>query len=433
MTLRTIGRRAGRATIAALTTSALLLGLTGGLVAQENKATEFSVLITAENGLGAKMLEDLSAGACAAENAALPFKLDRIPSAQMQQQILLLAGQDALPVWFAAGQQFIYKDGQLAAAGQVLDLRKALTDLGVFDKVTPAAQSVVDQLYAGEFPTLPLQFNTEGIFYNKKLFADNGIAVPKTLDELLAAARTLKAAGVTPIVAAGKTGYTISRWIGQLLFRKLGPDAMTAIRDGNAKLTDPAYVEAAQTLQDMGAEGLFIDGITNIDNNTALNQLFTGQAAMMYNLTSILGQVNDPAVNTQDLGFFPFPEIEGGAGSSDQIPANVGSPNVFSAKLYGPNVGAWLTCLANNYANVALEKTGTFSGFQLSGPVEGVPQLTSDIKQIIDGAASTVLWFEALFNQKATTDASNNAAPLLTGAMSAQDYMATLQADLEQF
>jgi raffinose/stachyose/melibiose transport system substrate-binding protein len=42
-----------------------------------------------------------------------------------------------------------------------------------------------------------------------------------------------------------------------------------------------------------------------------------------------------------------------------------------------------------------------------------------------------VLWFEALFNQKANTDASNNAAPLLTGNMSAQDYMAKLQADLD--
>jgi raffinose/stachyose/melibiose transport system substrate-binding protein len=208
---------------------------------------------------------------------------------------------------------------------------------------------------------------------------------------------------------------------------------MVAIRDGKAKLTDPDYVAAARTLQQMGKDGLFIDGITNIDNNTALNQLFTGKAAMMYNLTSILGQVNDPAINTQDLGFFPFPAIEGGKGSADQIPANVGSPNVFSARLYGPGVGAWLTCLANNYASVALAETGTFSGFATSGPVADVPPLTAEIKAIIDSAPSTVLWFEALFNQKATTDASNNAAPLLTGAMSPEDYMAVLQADLEQF
>jgi raffinose/stachyose/melibiose transport system substrate-binding protein len=397
-----------------------------------NRATEFSVLITAENSAGADMLERLAEGPCADANAALPYTLDQTPSAQMQQKILLLAGQDALPVMFAAGQQFIYKDGQLAAAGQVLDVKATLTDLGVFDLITPAAQSVVDQLYDGEFPSLPLQFNTEGIFYNKDLFAQNGIDVPETVDELLEAARTLKAAGLTPIVASGKTGWSISRWVGEFIFRDLGADAMMRVRDGQAKLTDPEYVRAAQRLQDMGLEGLFINGITNVDMDTALNQLFTGQAAMMYNLTNTLQRINDPAVNTQNLGFFPFPAITGGKGSIDDLPANVGSPNVLSNKLYGPNVGLWLKCMAENYGSVSMESQGVYSGFKINTPVANVAPLTAEIQERIDNATSTVLWFEALFNQKATTDASNNAAPLLTGAMSAEEYMTVLQADLEE-
>jgi raffinose/stachyose/melibiose transport system substrate-binding protein len=397
-----------------------------------NRATEFSVLITAENSAGADMLQRLAEGPCAEANAALPYTLDQTPSAQMQQKILLLAGQDALPVMFAAGQQFIYKDGQLAAAGQVLDVKDALTDLGVFDLITPAAQSVVDQLYDGEFPTLPLQFNTEGIFYNKTLFAQHGLAVPETVDDLLEAARTLKAAGITPFVASGKTGWSISRWVGEFIFRDLGADAMMRVRDGQAKLTDPEYVRAAQRLQDMGLEGLFINGITNVDMDTALNQLFTGQAAMMYNLTNTLQRINDPSVNTQDLGFFPFPAITGGKGSIDDLPANVGSPNVLSAKLYGPNVGVWLRCMAENYGSISMEAQGVYSGFKINTPVPNIAPLTAEIQERIDAATSTVLWFEALFNQKATTDASNNAAPLLTGAMSAEEYMSVLQADLEE-
>ena len=60
-----------------------------------------------------------------------------------------------------------------------------------------------------------------------------------------------------------------------------------------------------------------------------------------------------------------------------------------------------------------------------------LPALTTDVQGIIDDTKTSVLWFEALFNQKANTDASNNAAPLLTGNMSAQDYMSKLQADLD--
>ncbi|GFJ94078.1 hypothetical protein [Phytohabitans rumicis] len=47
-------------------------------------------------------------------------------------------------------------------------------------------------------------------------------------------------------------------------------------------------------------------------------------------------------------------------------------------------------------------------------------------------ARATVLWFEALFDAKTTSDAQTNVALLLTGKVSPDKYMATLQADLDQ-
>ena len=44
---------------------------------------------------------------------------------------------------------------------------------------------------------------------------------------------------------------------------------------------------------------------------------------------------------------------------------------------------------------------------------------------------TSVLWFEALFNTKATNDSQTDAAPLVTGAMSAQQFMQTIQNDLD--
>jgi raffinose/stachyose/melibiose transport system substrate-binding protein len=41
-----------------------------------------------------------------------------------------------------------------------------------------------------------------------------------------------------------------------------------------------------------------------------------------------------------------------------------------------------------------------------------------------------VLWFEALFNTKATQTSQTNAAPLVTGSISAQDFMQRVQNDL---
>jgi raffinose/stachyose/melibiose transport system substrate-binding protein len=273
-------------------------GSTGGAPAAEDKAKEFSVLLTTENSQTPAMFKSLAAGACKAENDALPLKIDQTPSANMQQKIQLLAGQNALPVMFAAGTSLIAPGGDLDKAGQVLNIKDALTQLGRLRPGHPVGGRCRRQaLQRRASRPFPLQSNIEGLFYNKKILADHGIAVPTTVAELTAAADKLKAAGVTPFTASGKTGWTISRWIGALLFRSLGPNAMSDIKAGKAKLTDPQYVAAAQQLQDMGKAGYFSNGVTNIDYDTEFSQMLNGQAAMMYMGSWFLAQVNDPKLN----------------------------------------------------------------------------------------------------------------------------------------
>ena len=115
---------------------------------------------------------------------------------------------------FAPSQSFIVKDGALQKAGYILDIKKALSDLGVADQMLPGAQAVIDQLYPGVSPTLPFQYNVEGIFYNKKMFAASGISVPKTWDELVAAATKLKAAVAKVLLEEGFIlGYRTGKYV----------------------------------------------------------------------------------------------------------------------------------------------------------------------------------------------------------------------------
>ncbi|MCU1411697.1 MAG: extracellular solute-binding protein [Rhodoglobus sp.] len=426
MNIRTNARRAGAVIAFAAGTSLVLAGCAGGGSGDgaSTGATEFSVLVTNENTQTGQLFDILKENQCATEEKALPYTLSQTPSADMQSKIQLLSGQDALPVFYAGTQSLVKPGGDLEKAGQVLDLRQTFDDLGVLDQVTPAAQSVIEQLYDGAFPTIPLQFNIEGIFYNKKIFADNNIEIPTTLDELTEAADKLKAAGVTPIVASGKTGWTISRWLGAMIYSELGPDALSKVASGDAKLTDPEYVKVAQQLQDLGPD--FIDGITNLDYDTMNAQMLNGDAAMMYMGTWFLANVNNPDQNKvgDDIGFFQFPGIDG-------YPANVGSPNVINAKLYNDGVGGWLSCIAKNWGSEALKTQGSFSGFVVNDPVADLPPLTADIQDKISKAPGSVLWFEGLFTPKANADSSANAAPLLTGAMSAEDFMGLIQGDLD--
>jgi raffinose/stachyose/melibiose transport system substrate-binding protein len=406
----------------------------------------FSLLLTTENSQVPAELQRLAATSCAAENAALPLSIQQTPGAQIQQQIQLLASQNSLPVMYAPTQALIVKDGALQKAGNVLDIKKALADQGVSDQILPGAQAVIDQLYPGVTPTIPLQYNIEGIFYNKKIFAENGISVPKTWEELVAAATKLKAAGIQPFTAGGKSGWPVSRWVGAYIFRSLGGDAMAAVANKSAKLTDPGYVAAAQAIQDLGKAGFFPVGVASEDLPTAYNDLVTGKAAMQYQGTWLLANINDPAQNTvglDQIGLMQVPVVTGGKGDIGAWPTNVGSPNAINAKLYGPKVGAWLKCIALNYSDSLMTNQSAYSGLKashppvLAAPTPGaapppVPPLTTEVASDMANAKSSVLWFEALSpSAKFTGDAGANSLLLLNGSMSAMDYMSLLQNDLD--
>jgi raffinose/stachyose/melibiose transport system substrate-binding protein len=167
--------------------------------------------------------------------------------------------------------------------------------------------------------------------------------------------------------------------------------------------------------------------------NASLSQFLTGGAAMMYMGTWLLAEINS-SENTQgnNIGFMPFPAVSGGKGSISQYPANTGSPNVLNPNVFGPHAQAWLRCIAKNYGSASLKDEGTFSGFKSNTPVTGLTPITKSIQQTINNAKGSVLWFEALFDPKANADASSNAAALVTGAMSPQQYMSILQADSSQ-
>ncbi|KTS55928.1 ABC transporter substrate-binding protein [Microbacterium testaceum] len=392
--------------------------------------SSFSFLVNQENTTIPEVLKTLSTDQCKAENDAQALQVETVPQTQLDQKLQLLAGQNALPTQYAAGNAPALTK-ELAKGGQVLDLEKTLTDLGVIDQIEPAAISTIEQLYGG-FNVLPYQYNIEGIWYNKKLLADNGIDVPSTWSELTADAAKLEGAGVQPFSASGEQGWPITRLISGYIFRDLGPDALQKVADGQAKLTDPEYVAAAQAVADLGTAGYFGQGVGSIDYDTAFNTFLTGKSAFFYMGSWALANFADDAANqigSENIGFMPFPNVQGGAGDSSQTPANVGLPMALSAKAYNDNTGSWLTCIAKNYGAQSLSEANTISGFKVNGDVEA-DELTTLVQDRIASTKESVLWFEALFNAKATETSQKNAAQLVTGAISPQDFMSLVQADL---
>lgn len=415
---------AGTASLALLTTAC-----GGGGAGSSAAPKEFSYLSVTENTTVKTALTTMSKGACKSANDELPLKVETVPQASLDQKLQLLAGQDALPVQFAAGNAPALTQ-QLAKSGKVADLEKELKSLGVLDQLEPAAVSTIKALYGGKVEVLPYEYNIEGIFYNKKLFQENGIAVPGTWDELVAAAAKLDGKKVQPFSASGQQGWPITRLVSTYLYRSLGPDALQKVADGKAKLTDPEYVKAAEEIAALGKKGYFGKGVGSIDYDTAMNQFLNGKAAMFYMGSWALANVSDAKQNkvgAENVGFMPFPAVAGGKGSIDQYPSNVGLGITLGAKSFDKKTGAWASCIAKNYGSTALKDHGSISGFKVNTEVKDANEVTTQVRDTISTSKQNVLWFEALFSTKATTVSQTNAAGLVAGSMKPEQFMQTVQ------
>ncbi|MFD9461382.1 ABC transporter substrate-binding protein [Streptomyces sp. NPDC060027] len=432
MSLRTFRARrtrlglftAGAASMALLATAC---GGSGSGTAAVPK--NFSYLSVTENTTVKTALTSLSEGSCKSANAALPLKVETVPQASLDQKLQLLAGQGALPVQFAAGNAPALTQ-KLAKSGKIADLEAKLKELGVDDQLEPAAVSTIKALYGGKLEVLPYEYNIEGVFYNRKIFEAKGLKVPGTWDQLVASAAKLQAEDIQPFSASGQQGWPLTRLLSGYLYRSLGPDALKDVADGKAKLTDPQYVKAATEIAALGKKGYFGKGVGSIDYDTAMNQFLTGKAAMLYMGSWALANISDAKqdkIGAGNVGFMPFPAVSGGKGSIDQYPSNVGLGITLGAKSFDKNTGAWVSCIAKNYGSKALKDHGSISGFKVNTPVTDANEVTTQVRDTISASKQNVLWFEALFGTKATTISQTNAAGLVSGSMSPEQFMQTVQ------
>lgn len=97
-------------------------------------------------------------------------------------------------------------NGQLAAAGVFHDF----SGDPVLQRVKPAVQEILDELghVEGEVNALGYVNNANGIIYNRAIFEEQGIEVPETWDELIAACEKLQAAGIPPFAASLADAWT---------------------------------------------------------------------------------------------------------------------------------------------------------------------------------------------------------------------------------
>ncbi|MCF6409997.1 ABC transporter substrate-binding protein [Pseudalkalibacillus salsuginis] len=196
------------------------------------------------------------------------------------------------------------------AAGKMEPLNDLYDEEGWNDKFP---QDLIDMVSKdGNIYSVPVNIHRGNVlWYNTKVFEENGIEVPTTFDEWFAAADKLKEAGVTPLALGDKEPWTATQLFESTLLGVLGPDDYNKLFTGELSFKDDKVKEAAETFKKMLS---YINEDHSSRNwQDASQMVANGEAAM-----NVMGDwakgyfVNDLNLKVkEDFGWTETPETEG--------------------------------------------------------------------------------------------------------------------------
>ena len=205
-------------------------------------------------------------------------------------------------------------------------------DAGLVQDITDSSSGFIGDLSEGATSLyqvdgkqygIPFNAGMVGFWYNKDLFEQAGIdAPPETWDELLEDVQTLKDAGITPIAVGAGDKWPAHFWYSYLMVRLGGAEVMNQIAADN-NFSVPAVIEAGEKIGDLIALDPFQPGFLGAGWDAPDGEsgtMASGAAAM-----DLMGQWAPGAFASQagvdtaadlpfELGWFPFPTVDGGAG-----------------------------------------------------------------------------------------------------------------------
>jgi ABC-type glycerol-3-phosphate transport system substrate-binding protein len=158
---------------------------------------------------------------------------------------------------------------------------------------------------------------TTGLYYNKALLDRAGLGPPKTIADLKAMVKPLSALGAAPLVhCSGDAPFNplLVMWLLPMIAGRTG-DPLAFVEStlrGQVRYDSPEWIETFQTLADLRTSGTLLEGSGAADYATMQRLFLQGKAAMTYNGTWLLAQLQagTPTV-AFDLHVAPLPLVDG--------------------------------------------------------------------------------------------------------------------------
>ncbi len=319
---------------------------------------------------------------------------------------------------------------QYAEAGLVRDLTDALATDGWGDSFAQSALA----LYGTDGRNFGVPWNTGmvGFWYSKAKFADAGIeAPPTTWAELLTAVQTLKDAGITPISLGGGDKWPVHFYWVYLAIRNGGQAAFEAAYTREGSFADEPFVQAGANLAELAALEPFQEGFLAATWPDSGLVYANGGAAMVlmghWFPASLDENLEDPTAMREDLGWFPFPVVDGGAGEPNDV---LGGGNGFAV---GANAPDEAIDFVRFLTNVETQTTWAAEGFAVPPAVTAANEAVTDanllpVMEYLEGAGYFQLYYDQFLPPAVGGVVNDESQALVAGAQTPEGAAEAIEA-----
>jgi glucose/mannose transport system substrate-binding protein len=220
----------------------------------------------------------------------------------------IISGNPPDSFTFHCGAELIYT--WVNPGNYIMPVTQLWTDQGWMDKFP---QGLIDMLtYRGELYCVPLNIHRSNVlWYNKHIFADNGLTPPTTFAEFFAVAEALETAGKIPLAWGDIDTWTDVHLMETVLLGSMGPEKYRGLWYGATSFNGPEVRDALATFNHM-MDYVNADH-TNLTWDQAAQLVGMGEAGM-----TIMGDWAEYYLESMgltpdiDFGWIPVP---GSAGS----------------------------------------------------------------------------------------------------------------------
>jgi raffinose/stachyose/melibiose transport system substrate-binding protein len=196
-----------------------------------------------------------------------------------------------------------------AKAGHLVELTDIVKERGWDQRQSMDVIMYWQKELGGPIYGIPYDITNVGVFYNKDLFEQLGLSVPKTFDDFQALLATVKDQGYTAFPAGGLDGWPFDHYFMSLVHVTTPIDKIEEINysQPTGNYAADSFVQAATILDDWIKKGYFTENFLASSADDQSNLFINGQTVMniagTWNNFTFLQQASFP------VGFFPLPRV----------------------------------------------------------------------------------------------------------------------------